>query len=175
MIKSKKCSECDRPSFSKGLCKFHQPKKHIKKLDYNTEDLENLSNSNLKKIADYELRNYLLRNATGFGDRVWCPIKKQSYHKDQIHCCHFYDRGIMSLRYDLKNVHLISAVSNTFDAQVQVEGYKSLHHYEYEQFLIKEYNYNVLEYLAEKSKEVKLFYKEDYIEIIKHFRNDCKR
>ena len=112
--------------------------KKYKKLDFNTEDLENLSNSDLKKVADYWLRNYLLRNTTGFGERVWCPIKKQSYHKDQIHCCHYYDRAIMSLRYDLRNVHLISAVSNTFDAQVPKEGYKSLHHYDYEQLLIKE-------------------------------------
>ena len=146
--------------------------KKYKKLDFNTEDLESLSNSDLKKVADYELRNYLLRNTTGFGERVWCPIKKQSYHKDQIHCCHYYDRAIMSLRYDLRNVHLISAVSNTFDAQVPKEGYKSLHHYDYEQLLIKEYGSEVLDSLRERSKEVKIFYKEDYIEVINKFRNN---
>jgi len=147
-------------------------RKKYKKLDYNTQDLESLPNSDLKKIADYELRQYLLRNTTGFGERIWCPIKKQSYHKDQIHCCHFIDRGIMSLRYDLRNVHLISAVSNTFDAQVQVDGYKSKHHKEYEEFLTEEYGSNVLDFLREKSKEIKIFYKEDYIEIIKKFRNN---
>ena len=141
--------------------------KQYKKLDFNTKDLESLSNSDLKKIADYELRNFLLKGET----YIWCPIKKRTYHKDQVHCCHFYDRGIMSLRYDLKNVHLISAVSNTFDAQVQVEGYKSKHHIEYEEFLVNEYGSNVLDYLAEKSKELKIFYKEDYIEIINKFRN----
>ena len=146
--------------------------KKYKKLDFNTQDLENLSNSDLKKVADYWLRNYLLRNTTGFGERVSCPIKKQSYHKDQIHCCHYCDRAIMSLRYDLRNVHLISAVSNTFDAQVPKEGYKSLHHYDYEQLLIKEYGSEVLDFLREKSKEVKIFYKEDYIEVINKFRNN---
>lgn len=30
MIKSKKCKECDRDSFSKGLCQIHQSKKCIK-------------------------------------------------------------------------------------------------------------------------------------------------
>ena len=30
MIKTKKCKECDRPAFSKGLCQIHQPKKSIK-------------------------------------------------------------------------------------------------------------------------------------------------
>ena len=33
-------------------------RKKYKKLDYNTEDLESLSNSDLKKIADYSLRQY---------------------------------------------------------------------------------------------------------------------
>ena len=142
--------------------------KKYKKLDFNTEDLESLSNSDLKKIADYELRQYLLKNETN----LWCPIKKRTYHKDQMHCCHFYDRGIMNLRYDLRNVHLISAVSNTYDAQVQVEGFKSKHHKEYEEYLIEEYGDAVLGFLREKSKEIKIFYKEDYIEIINKFRNN---
>ena len=142
--------------------------KKYKKLDFNTEDLESLSNSDLKKIADYELRNFLLKGET----YLWCPIKKRTYHKDKMHCCHFIDRGIMSLRYDLKNVHLISAVSNTFDAQVQAEGYKSKHHKEYEEFLVEEYGDTVLDFLREKSKELKIFYKDDYIKVINKFRNN---
>ena len=141
--------------------------KRYKKLDFNTEDLESLSNSDLKKIADYELRNFLLKRETF----IWCPIKKKTYHKNEVHCCHYYDRGIMSLRYDLKNVHLISAVSNTFDAQVQVEGYKSKHHYEYELYLRSIYGDEVMKYLLDKSKEVVIFYKTDYIKIINEFRN----
>ena len=147
--------------------------KKYKKLDYNTQDLQGLSNSDLKKIADYELRQYLLRkNAREFDGMVRCCIRKEWYQKSNIHVAHFYDRGIMSLRYDLRNVHLISAVSNTFDAQVLKEGYKSLHHYEYEQFLIEEYGFDVLDFLREKSKEIKIFYKDDYIEIINKFRNN---
>ena len=45
-----------------------------KKLDFNTEDLENLSNSDLKKIADYELRQYLLRRE-GNLNYIFCPLK----------------------------------------------------------------------------------------------------
>ena len=146
--------------------------KKYKKLDYSTEDLESLSNSDLKKIADYELRNYLLRNTVGFGERIWCPIKKRSFHKSEMHCCHYIDRQCMALRYDLRNVHLIAAVSNTFDAQVQVEGYKSKHHKEYESFLLEEYGSNVLDFLREKSKEIKIFYKEDYIQVINKFRGN---
>lgn len=147
-------------------------KKYPKKLDFNTEDLESLSNSDLKKVADYWLRQYLLKNTSDSGERIWCPIKKQSYHKDKMHCCHFIDRGVMSLRFDLINVHLISAVSNTFDAQIQAEGYRSKHHKEYEEWLLEEYGSEVLDYLQIKSKEIKIFYKEDYIEVINKFRNN---
>ena len=143
--------------------------KKYKKLDFNTEDLENLSNSDLKKVADYELRQFLLRKAGN--NYIFCPIKKKNFPQENMHCCHYYDRGIMSLRYDLKNVHLISAVSNTFDAQVQVEGYKSKHHYEYELYLRSIYGDEVMKYLLDKSKEVVIFYKTDYIEIINKFRN----
>jgi hypothetical protein len=143
-----------------------------KKLDYNTEDLESLSNSDLKKVADYWLRQYLLKNSENVGNYFWCPIKEKSYHYDKIHVCHYYDRGIMSTRYDLVNCHLISSVSNTFDAQVQVEGYKSKHHKEYEFYLIEKYGQEEFDKLTERSKEMKIFYKEDYIEIIKKFRND---
>jgi hypothetical protein len=149
-------------------------KYNYKKLDYNTEDLESLSNSDLKKVADYWLRQYLLKieSNAGFGERIWCPLKKQSYHYDKIHVCHYYDRGIMSTRYDLVNCHLISSVSNTFDAQVQVEGYKSKHHKEYQEFLIEKYGQEEFDKLTERSKQMKIFYKEDYIEIIKKFRNE---
>ena len=143
--------------------------KKYKKLDLNTEDLENLSNSDLKKVADYELRQFLLRKAGN--NYIFCPIKKKNFPQENMHCCHYYDRGIMSLRYDLKNVHLISAVSNTFDAQVQVEGYKSKHHYEYELYLRSIYGDEVMKYLLDKSKEVVIFYKTDYIKIINEFRN----
>lgn len=144
-------------------------RKKYKKLDYNTEDLEILSNSELKKVADYSLRQFLLGQQES--TYYFCPIKGKSYSADNMHCCHFYDRGIMSLRYDLRNVHLISSISNTFDAQVQIEGFKSKHHYEYELYLRSIYGDEVMKYLLDKSKEVVIFYKTDYIKIINEFRN----
>jgi hypothetical protein len=143
----------------------------MKRLDYNTKDLESLSNSELKKVADYWLRQHLLRTTAGFGNRIWCPLKKQSYHESSMHVAHYYDRGIMSTRYNLVNCHLISSVSNTFDAQVQVEGYKSKHHKEYQEWLISEYGQEEFDKLTERSKELKIFYKEDYIQIINKFRS----
>lgn len=143
--------------------------KKYKKLDFNTQDLESISNSDLKKIADYELRQYLLRNHPH--QYYTCPLKNKKYPVDQMHACHYIDRQCMALRYDLRNVHLISAVSNTYDAQVQVEGYKSKHHYEYELYLRSIYGDEVMKYLLDKSKEVVIFYKTDYIKIINEFRN----
>ena len=81
---------------------------------------------------------------------------------------HYIDRGIMNTRYDLTNCHLVSKQSNEWDAQVPKEGYKSLHHYDYEQYLGEQ----IIKDLRERSKEIKIFYKEDYIKIINKFRNN---
>ena len=141
--------------------------KKYKKLDFNTEDLENLSNSDLKKVADYWLRQYLLRRE-GNLKYLHCPLKNKSYPIENMQVAHFIDRGIMNTRYDLCNCHLISKQSNEWDAQVQKEGYKSLHHYDYEQYLGEQ----LVKDLRERSKEVKIFYKEDYIKVINKFRNN---
>ena len=142
-------------------------RKKYKKLDYNTEDLENLSNSDLKKIADYSLRQYLLRRE-GNNNYIHCPIKNKFYPSDVMQVAHFIDRGIMSTRYDLCNCHLVSKQSNEWDAQVPKDGYKSLHHYDYEQYLGE----RIVLDLRERSKEIKIFYKEDYIKVINKFRNN---
>ena len=145
--------------------------KKYKTLDFNTEDLESLSNSDLKKVADYELRNYLLRNTTGFGERVWCPIKKQSYHVSKMHVAHFIDRGFsMWTRYYLKNCHLISAQSNTWDAQILLDGYKSKHHYEYEIYLKQMYGDDIITELNIIAENKELFTKENYIKVINEYR-----
>ena len=147
-------------------------KTKYKKLDYNTEDLESLSNSDLKKLGDYWLRAYLLKSNIYYRDFYLCPLKNKSFHKDQIHVCHYEDRANLWTRFDLQNCHLISAQSNTFDAQVQVEGYKSRHHKEYSEWLIKKYGEGILEILREKAKSTETFRKENYIEVINKFRNN---
>ena len=144
--------------------------KKYKKLDYNTEDLESLSNSELKKLADYWLRQFLLENHPH--QYYTCPLKNKKYPVELMQVAHFIDRGCMALRYSLFNCHLISKASNEYDAQVQVEGYKSKHHKEYEEWLLQEYEPAVLDFLREKSKEIKIFYKEDYIEVINKFRGN---
>lgn len=169
-MKSKKCNveTCNNPVFSKGFCKFHVPKKKKQYLDFNTEDLEKLSLSDLKRVADYWLRQYLLKRE-GNHNYLSCPLKNKSYPKEKMQVAHFIDRGVMNTRYDLCNCHLISEQSNVWDAQIPKEGYKSLHHYDYEQYLGEQ----IVKDLRERSKETKIFYKEDYIEIINKFKNEC--
>ena len=146
--------------------------KKYKKLDYNTDDLESLSNSDLKKVADYWLRQYLLKDNLRSDGMYRCPLKKQWYQKDKMHVAHFIDRGCLILRYNLFNCHLISEQSNMWEAQEPCEGYKSKHHKEYEEWLLQEYEPAVLDFLREKSREIKIFYKEDYIEVINKFRGN---
>jgi len=138
-----------------------------KRIDFNTEDLESLTHSQLKRVADYWLRQYLLSKADIRNGRIRCPIKGKWYPINKIQVCHYIDRAIMCLRYDLINCHLISEESNVWDARIQIEGYKSKHHKDYEEYL-GEKN---IKYLLEMSKNICIFAKEDYISKIKFFKN----
>jgi len=144
--------------------------KKYKKLDYNAEDLESLSNSDLKKVADYWLRQYLL-NSKDINPR-YCPIKKKHFSISDMQVSHFFDRSILSLRFNLVNCHLISKFSNENDSKIMVDGYKSLHHKEYEFYLIETYGQEEFDKLKKMSKELRLFKKEDYIEIINKFKSN---
>lgn len=142
-----------------------------KRLDYNTEDLESLTSGELKKVADYWLRQYLLFKVTTRD--FYCPLKKRWFSSEKLmHCCHYEDRINPWTRYSLLNVHLLSAQSNTWDAQIMVEGYKSKHHKEYSEWLISEYGDDILDILRKEAKRTDTFRKEDYIEVINKFRNN---
>ena len=143
-------------------------RKYSKKLDYQTEDLESLTISDLKKLADYWLRQYLLENTENKNGYYLCPLTNKRLPENKLHVSHYIDRNCYTLRWDLRNCHLISSNSNTFDAQVQIEGYKSLHHKMYEEFIGED----LVKQLTQESKEQKLLYQSDYIEIIKRLRNE---
>ena len=76
------------------------------------------------------------------------------------------------LRYDLNNVWLISEQSNTWDAQTQVEGYKSLHHKEFEEMLKKEIGEEKFNNLLSTKNNLRIFKRKNYIETIKKFRDE---
>lgn len=173
----KKCKQenCNNLVFSKGLCKYHQPRKNYsKKTDFETDDLDKLSISELKRTADYWLRQFLLHEQKN-NTYLWCPIKNKTCHKNKMHVAHFIDRAVMNTRYDLYNCHLISEDSNVWDAQIPSEGFKSKHHKEYEDWLKEKIGEEKLKELLHKSKELCIFAKEDYINVINRFRNECKK
>lgn len=146
----------------------------FKKLDYNTEELESLKNGDLKKLADYWLRQFLLHTAEKQNGKIRCPIKNKYYPVDKMHVSHFIDRNIYSTRFNLLNCHLISEESNVFDSKIPFEGYKSKHHKEYEDWLrvkIGEENLNII---LDMSKELRIFTKQNYIEVIKNFRDGIR-
>lgn len=138
-----------------------------KNFDYNTTEYNKLSISQLKRQADYWLRQFLIQRE-GNSYYMHCPLKDRSYPQDKMECAHYIDRAIMNTRYDLTNVHLVSKQSNSYDAQVQVEGYKSLHHQDFEEYLGEQ----VVKDLRERSKIMRIFQREDYIEVIEKFRGN---
>lgn len=147
--------------------KYYQAKKNF---DFYTEDYNSLTNSQLKKQADYWLRQYLLKYTESKFGKYFCPLKKAWLPANQMEVAHYLDRVNLHTRYELKNCHLVSKQSNSFDAQIPKEGYKSLHHYDYEVFLKEKYGENILDKLLEMSQESLMFAKQDYIEVIKKFR-----
>lgn len=142
----------------------------MKKFDFKTTEYSSLSNSQLKRLCDYELRQYLLRSAEKDSrGNIWCPLKGRYYPEDKIHVAHFFDRGVMNTRYSIENCHLISEASNVWDAQVQEEGWKSKHHKEYEEYLKNTLNFKKL--LVE-SKVMRIFARQEYINLIEDFRKN---
>lgn len=138
-----------------------------KAFDFNTTEYDKLSISQLKRQADYWLRQFLLKRENN-SYYMHCPLRDRSYPQDKMECAHYIDRAIMNTRYDLTNVHLVSKQSNSYDSRVQVEGYKSKHHYDYEQYLGEQ----IVKDLRERSKEIKIFQRQDYIEVIEKFRGN---
>lgn len=143
-----------------------------KKLDFNTKDLESLSSSDLQKIADHSLRQYLLTTTESSNDNYFCPLKKKWYPSNKVHVAHFQDRNRLNTRYSLDNCFLISEQSNMWESQIQCNGYKSKHHYEYEIWLREKLGEENFEKLLQDSKKLVIFAKEDYIELINKFRNE---
>lgn len=133
--------------------------------------LESLKPKELKIIADKQMRTYLLKNTPSKNGLYFCPLKNNWYSSDNMHVAHFIDRAKMSTRYDLMNCHLISKSSNTFDSQVLVDGFKSKHHKEYEEWLVLKYGYSEIEKLKLKSESLEVFTKDDYINVINNLTN----
>jgi hypothetical protein len=141
-----------------------------KNFNFNTEDYDSLSISQLKRQADYWFRYYLLKKVKRDGIRkIYCPLTNRYYSEKYIHICHFIDRGkSMPLRYSEDNCILCSSYSNTFEAQELVEGHKSLHHKKFAEYLGEK----KVGKLLELSNKLTIFARQDYIDLIKKFRSN---
>ena len=145
---------------------------NMKKIDFNTVDFEGLKISDLKRMADYWMRQYLLARANRNGyNQILCPLKNKWYSEDYIQASHFIDRSCMNTRYDLDNVTLISSHSNMWDAQESAEGFKSKHHKDYSEYLGEK----KVQELFDKSKIIRIFARQDYIDNIIKFREGCPK
>lgn len=96
-------------------------------------------NSKLRKKLFTLIRKYFLdkaeRDRLG---RIFCPLKKKWYTEDNMQVCHFIDRFNTRLRYEEDNLLLASKESNYYDSRIQVKGYKSKHHMDYELYIGEE-------------------------------------
>lgn len=137
--------------------------------DFNAplSELEGYTLSKLKKVCDYWFRKYMLSIVKGRrGDFIFCPLTEKYYHIEDMHVCHYIDRANSGLRYSEDNCILCSKHSNMFEAQVQVDGYKSLHHKKFEEYL----GAKKIEFLKQISENIVKYTKEDYINNIVKFR-----
>jgi len=94
MIKSKTCKECSRPTFSKGLCQVHQPKKAIKNSRESTKE---------KTATKQEKRNgyfnYHLEKCTRSEESL-----KQISNPTRANICHIFPKGLHpSVQDNLEN------------------------------------------------------------------------
>lgn len=140
-----------------------------KNYDFKRTDYENLKISDLKTMTDYWFRQYLLKKAERNSlNRIYCPLKKKWYPEEKINVSHYIDRGVMNTRWSEENCHLLSEQSNVWDSKEMVEGYKSRHHKEFEEYLGEE----KVKKLLEESKIIRIFARKDYINLIEKFRDN---
>jgi len=89
-----------------------------------------------KKLRNL-IRQYFLETSkhnTETGE-YYCPLKKRWYPKREMQVAHFIDRNKYCTRYEEDNLLLVSKASNVWDAQKDCEGYKSVHHKDFAEYL----------------------------------------
>lgn len=99
MIKSKKCSECDNPVFSKGFCRFHQPKKSIKKSREQTVEKKKETQDKRNVYFDYHI------NRCTHSEESKKPINNPT----RANICHILPKSLHpSLQDNLDNCILLT-------------------------------------------------------------------
>lgn len=118
MIKTKKCSECDKPAFSKGLCKFHQPKKNIKRVRQLTVEKKKEVQEKRNTYFNYHL------SRCSHSDESGLPIPNPT----RANICHIFDKSRHpSLEDNLDNcVYLTFEEHQDFDRLLYSHEFKKL-------------------------------------------------
>jgi len=143
----------------------------LNRLDYNTDDLDSLKISEIKRIAEYWFRQHILSKAErGYGNKIKCPLTGVWCKESDIQVAHFRDRNHLDTAFDLDNCNLISKNSNVWDAKVPHEGYKSLHHYQYEMWLRTFLSEEKMEKLLDTTRNFTIFAREQYKKVIDEYR-----
>jgi hypothetical protein len=152
------------------MTKYFNPKKwtndNYDKLVIDTEaTTAPLSNSDIKKVLDYLFREKLLQMSSDdfSGGKFHCPLTNKWWRLNKAQVCHYIDRAHLGLRWDFDNCLICSEQSNCWDAQVAVEGFRSLHHQKFEEVLGEE----LVNDLLNRSKTLDITFRNDYIELIK--------
>lgn len=140
-------------------------------VDFNTEDIDKLKISELKRIAEYWYRKHILNISLKNGrGKYFCPLKKKWYKEKDMQVAHFIDRNNLETAFEVDNTWLISSQSNMWDAKIPKEGYKSLHHYEYEMFLREKIGDKKVDELLHRKKNYTIFARDLYKKIIDEYR-----
>lgn len=139
-----------------------------KRVDFDTEDFEGLSISQLKQLADHWFRQYLLHLSTRDNKgRIYCQFTDKWLKEEDLHVCHYIDRGTsILLRYSTDNCVLGSKNSNMWEAKQPAKGHKSLHHKKFFEILGEK----KVERLLQISRERTIFARQDYIDRVTSWR-----
>lgn len=118
MIKSRKCSECDKPVFSKGLCKFHQPKKSIKLAREQTVEKKKETQEKRSVYFDYHLSR--CKHSDESGNLITSPTR--------ANICHIFDKARhSSLEDNLDNcIYLTFEEHQDFDRLLYSHQFEKL-------------------------------------------------
>lgn len=111
MIKTKKCSECDNTVFSKGLCKFHAPKKGIKNSRKETVE----KRKELKQKRDVYFDHHISR--CKYSEESLTPIPNPT----RANICHILDKS----RHPSLQDHLDNVVYYTQEEHEKFDRYLS--------------------------------------------------
>lgn len=123
----------------------------------------------LKRELNTQIRAYFLSHAVKNEDGLYyCPLKRKFFQEQDMQVAHFIDRNKSATVYYKDNLLLCSKQSNVWDAKVPIEGYKSKHHKDYEEYI----GQCKADYLRKLSENRVSYNRQDLTDLIKMYKNN---